>query len=142
MLARLIHTHEELQLLLSTGEIRILTIDKAKEFLLNFDRNDYYSGTGNWDYDISIEDYKGDTIAFVDNEHVLRVPRAEKYREIMEQNESEFLTVVEYAALHGKQPAIVRRLCQNGRIVGAILKGKTWLIPKTSLYPEDDRIRR
>ena len=142
MKARLVFSAGGIQLLVATGKIVTVTIEAAKEFLLNYDRDDYYSGSGTWDYEnLTMESYRGDTIAFVDDDGSLCVKDPVRYREIMTSAGIKYLTVAEYAELHGKQAAIVRRFCQNGRIEGAIQKGKTWLIPENSPYPPDTRIR-
>lgn len=142
MKARLIFHEGGIQLLLTTGRIVTLTLGAAREFLLNYDRGDYYSGSGTWDYEnLTMESYRGDTIAFVDDGGMLCIKDPVRYREIMVNEDTKYLTVAEYANLHGKQTAIIRRFCQNGRIVGAIQKGKTWLIPEDSPYPPDTRVR-
>ena len=141
MKARLIRKQDVLQLLLCTGRIKRLTNLEAFDFLMNFDNPEYYCDEGLWDYDVSMEDYSGETIAVVNDEGILYVENAIEFREIFENKESNFITASEYAELHGKKSAIVRRLCQNGRISGAVQKGKTWLIPENSPYPADERVK-
>ncbi len=142
MKARLIQYQDIIQLLLSNGKIKTLSYIEACEFILNFDNPEYYAGDGKWDYEtISMEDFHGETIAYVDQNDTLHVVGSELLRMLFEKKESNFITVQEYAALHNKKPAIVRRCCQNGRIIGAIQKGKTWLIPANSPYPQDERVK-
>ena len=140
MKARLIKCNEQIQLLLCTG--RILTVDKseARTFLLNFDDKKYYKGTGTWDYeDLTMEEYAGETIAYVDDRNILRVKNSALLRNIFETNSTKWLTVKEYAELHGKKTAIVRRLCSQERLTGAVYKGGAWLIPADCPYPRDER---
>ena len=50
-----------------------------------------------------------------------------------------FLTTAEYAKLWNISQRRVAIYCKEGRIDGAVLKGKTWLIPKNTKKPEDPR---
>jgi len=143
MKARLIQSGNDFLLLLCTGKILTVSLDDARAFLMNFDDPDYYSGPGTWDYEnLTIASYRGSTVAFVEEDGTLCVQDAVQYRKIIEHKESKYLTVAEYAELHGKQTAIIRRFCQNGRISGVVQKGKTWLIPEDSPYPPDARVRK
>lgn len=139
MKARLLQNNGTLQLLLCTGEIRIITFSDAKEFILSFDNLAHYDGPGSWDYEgISMETYGGDTIAFVDDAGILCVINGETFRNILSYEGPRYLTVPEYATLHGRKSAIVRRHCANGLIKGVIQKGTRWLIPEDAEYPFDD----
>lgn len=141
MKARLIYFQNQIQLLLFTGKILILSISEARDFLLTFSDPEHYTGPGTWDYaDITLETYGGSTIAFVDEHTRLIVEDCIKFREIIDGVEVNYLTVNEFAAKHNKGSAIVRRMCQNGRIEGAILRGRAYLIPETSTYPDDARV--
>jgi len=51
----------------------------------------------------------------------------------------EYLTTQELAEKWGITRRRVSKLCQEGRIEGAILKGKTWLVPSDAEKPEDQR---
>ena len=140
MKARLINFKGITQLLLCTGKIKDVSNTEAYDFLLNFQDPSYYSGTGKWNYEnLSMEEYRGDTIAVVDDNDTLHVFNATLFREIFLNKDAQYLTVPEYAELHGKKTAIIRRLCLDGRIPGAIFKGK-WLIPNTAPYPRDARV--
>lgn len=143
MKARLIYYLDTIELLLCTGKIKKLTRPEAIEFLLNFDSECYYKGSGSWSYEnLKMEDYHGETIAFVNDEGSLVVENSNYFRDVFKNNESiKLVTAAEYAKLHDKQSAIIRRFCQAGRIDGAIKKGKTWLIPENSPYPSDERYK-
>ena len=52
----------------------------------------------------------------------------------------DYLTTTEAADKWGISRRRVSKLCQEGRIEGAVLKGKTWLIPGTTKKPYDKRI--
>ena len=51
----------------------------------------------------------------------------------------EYLTTSEIAEVWNITRRRVSVLCKEGRIEGAILKGKTWLIPSNTVKPEDGR---
>ena len=50
-----------------------------------------------------------------------------------------YLTTSEFAELWGISRRRVTTLCLEGRLEGAILKGKTWLIPDNVKKPIDLR---
>ena len=54
----------------------------------------------------------------------------------------EYLTASETAERWGISRRRVSKLCQDGRVEGAVLKGKTWLIPSTAQKPKDPRVHR
>lgn len=143
MKARLLRYQGAMHLLLYTGVIRTVTEQEAFEFLLNFQDSELYSAGAGWDFeDLTIESFRGETIAYVSDDDMLCVIDASCFRTIMSQPGEKLLTVPQYAALHGKQSAIVRRMCLNGRIPGAIQRGTRWLIPESSPYPPEGRAPR
>lgn len=143
MKARLLQHLGMIQLLSCNGKITDCSYEYACNFLLNFDSPEYYDGNGKWDYgDITMEGYNGETIATVSDDGILCVENAELYRNMFTNKEPRLLTVAEFAQIHGKGTAIVRRMCTQGRIPGAILKGSRWLIPEGTPYPTDERVRK
>lgn len=50
----------------------------------------------------------------------------------------QYLSVSEYAKLHGKDTGNVRRLLSSGRLSGQKV-GNQWIIPKDTPYPSDNR---
>lgn len=50
-----------------------------------------------------------------------------------------FLTTVETAEKWNVSRRRVATYCRDGRIDGAVLKGKTWLIPENAEKPQDPR---
>ncbi len=52
----------------------------------------------------------------------------------------EYLTTIEVAEKWNITRRRVNVLCKEGRIIGAIQKGKIWLIPKNASKPKDGRI--
>ena len=53
----------------------------------------------------------------------------------------EYLTSVEMSEKWGITGRRISVLCAEGRIEGAIKKGKTWLIPSNAIKPADARIK-
>ena len=51
----------------------------------------------------------------------------------------DYLTTQEAAENWGISRRRVSKLCQEGRIKGAVLKGKTWLVPADAHKPKDSR---
>ena len=54
----------------------------------------------------------------------------------------EYLTTVEMAEKWNSTSRRIGVLCSEGRIGGAIKKGKTWLIPSDAVKPEDARYKK
>ena len=50
-----------------------------------------------------------------------------------------FLTTTEMAKVWGISSRRIALLCSQGRVDGATMKGKTWLIPESAKKPEDPR---
>lgn len=51
----------------------------------------------------------------------------------------EYLTTAEFSEIWGISQRRVGIYCKEGRLEGAMIKGKTWLIPAVSKKPEDPR---
>ena len=53
----------------------------------------------------------------------------------------DYLTVREINELWGISTRRICKLCEEGRIAGAIKKGGVWFIPSTAQKPKDARIK-
>lgn len=51
----------------------------------------------------------------------------------------DYLTTTEMSEKWNISRRRIATLCKEGRIIGAILKGKTWLIPSEAEKPDDPR---
>lgn len=51
----------------------------------------------------------------------------------------DFLTTAKMSEIWGISTRRISLLCNEGRVEGAVKKGKTWLIPKDAKKPEDPR---
>ena len=54
----------------------------------------------------------------------------------------EYLTTVEMSEKWNISPRRIGMLCAEGRIEGAVKKGKTWLIPENTEKPSDARYKK
>ncbi len=54
--------------------------------------------------------------------------------------ENKFLSVTEWATLHGKDTGAVRKLIRDGRIP-AMKVGRNWIIPADAQPPADKRVK-
>lgn len=137
MKAQLVLSQGSLYLIFCTGKTEKISEEIAKEFLLSYDDSKYYSSPAELNFgNFMMESHLGTTIALIDDNDILHVFNSEQFRHIFTGKEPNLLTVPEYAALHGKKTSIIRRLCLEGRIKGAMKKGSRWLIPDDSPYPE------
>lgn len=50
-----------------------------------------------------------------------------------------YITTIEMSEIWGISARRIALLCEQGRIEGAIKKGKTWLIPEDAEKPADKR---
>ena len=134
MKAKLVNYRESLYLLKRNGEILLIAPGAAREFLINFN-DEEYCGADNNPLPYAMSDFEGVTIAEVDNSGQLIVKDAEAYRDIIIKGETDFISVPEFAQLNGKCASIVRRMCQAGKIPGVKQVGNVYLIPAGTPYP-------
>lgn len=102
------------------------------------------------DYD-NMEDFPGKTRAYIDEqfilhiyqpnvfERILKPEKAPVKKETLQSDSVKYLTISEYAKIVDKSPPRIRVLCSEGRFPGAIRKGKLWLIPEGTPFPDDKR---
>ena len=137
---KLIKMDNEYYLVLATGEIKVLTVKQVRSLILNFDSFEIDESmllVAAPNFDVSMGEY----LASVNNDHTLTFYNSSLLNDIFF-DESAYIGVQEYAEMHGKKRAIVSRLCNDGRISGAIRKGTKWYIPKNAPYPKDCRAGR
>ena len=48
----------------------------------------------------------------------------------------DFISVKEYAERYSMSERTVRNQCAQGKILGVVLVGKTWMIPATAVKPK------
>ena len=115
------------------GELMRIARNSARHFLTNFSDAEYCESS-----DLApavMKDYDGDIIAELVEGNYLLVKNARLFRELIENSEVTFVSVKQYAQLHGKGAAMIRRYCQNNKIEGAISTPGGYLIPEDAPYP-------
>lgn len=108
--------------------------DNLNRLLSNFRKPSSFKGEdGYWNDTVaSMEDAAGETLAFVDDSLKLVIISDKLYAAAS----TNFISATEYAQKHGKGRAMVKRLCDEGRIEGARKISSGWLIPEDAPYPE------
>lgn len=139
MKARIVRAENTLYLQYASGMTREVSRGTARDFLLHPDSfledNELTQNTE----DITIlPETDLAVLFFIDDTDRLIIQDIPFFRDLYDQT-VEYLTVDEYAELHGKQRSIIVRICREGRLPGAEKKGKSWLIPKDTPYPKDGR---
>ena len=109
-----------------------VSIADVSDYLVNFDPS---LPKANPEDEKSMLDYNGETILQLRDDNVLEINDIEFLRKLIVPNEFPYYTIKEFCAETGKGRAIVNRMCQDGRIEGAVFVGDVWYIPKTSKYP-------
>lgn len=141
MKSRLIRQKGKLLLLLPDGTIAKATEGVLKQLFISFASIDTINGKdGRWDTDhLNIEDVKGKTLAWVDDNGVLCIKENPFTALIQNIVDEEYVTLQEYAKMHSRNDNRIKVLCKEGRIIGAQKKAGKWFIPKHAPYPEDAR---
>ena len=139
MKLRLIKTKEGMKLLCLNGSMMDVDKDVLVKLLTCFKRPWLFDGKdGYWSTNVSdINDVKGETLAYVDYRDDLVIINGNAFIELVEHKE--YISAAEYAEMHSKGKAIVKRNCKDGRIPGAKLLSTGWIIPKDAPYPPDSR---
>ncbi len=142
MKVKLVRRNGSLYLLCNDGTIAKATETILKQLFLCFSESDVIKGKdGRWKTDDSktMEKCTGTTIAWVDDSGVLCIKENPFLFLTEDVTDSEYITAIEYAELHNKNVARIKKLCVEGRINGATKKAGKWFIPKNSPYPKDAR---
>lgn len=135
MKLRVIEDRKRRLILCPNGSIMKADKDALIKLLTGFKKLKSFKGEeGYWNGEIvDMERVYGVTLAYVDETNRL-VILSDKLFEV--EKSVTYITATEYAELHGKSRATVKKLCAEGRIEGVIKKSTGWLIPEDALYPE------
>lgn len=141
MKARLIKTYNKKQLLCADGTIANATEGILRIMFIGFAGAEKFHGKdGRWDEDcIKMEDYRGTTLAWVSDEGHLVIKDNPFVALVESVADEDYITIQEYAKLHDRYETRIKKLCQEGRIPGAVKKGNRWFVPKNAPYPQDAR---
>lgn len=135
MKLRVIEDRKRRFILCPNGSIMKADKDALIKLLTGFKKLKSFKGEeGYWNGEIvDMEHVYGVTLAYVDETNKL-VILSDKLFEV--EKSVTYITATEYAELHGKSRATVKKLCAEGRIEGVIKKSTGWLIPEGAPYPE------
>lgn len=139
MKARFVHQDGVVYLETCTGTRTAVSNSEIRAFLETYDDESHYLiGKKQTAVTTLLDAYEGELLAYVDDDFDLTFVSADFFRR-MYATESKLLSAVEYGKLHGKQSGIIRRMCRDGRMPGAIIKNGTWLIPADAPYPVESK---
>lgn len=132
---------DEIHLLCCDGTISIISEKDVAELIFNYDM---FDAEKNETIDMlkMCQKHKGVQLATLHDDNTLEIHDASFMKKIMYPKEFPYYTPDEFAQKHNRQGRIVRRLCNDGRIEGAIQVGQTWFIPRFAEYPSDQRAGR
>lgn len=141
MKARLITRYRKLFLLCSDGTIEEADNEVLKKLFVGFSGAEHFRGKdGRWDTkSATMDTYPGKTVAWVDDDGKLVIVENVFIPLVQSVVEEDYITVQEYAAEHSKSETLIKRLCREERIPGAVKKSGKWFIPRLSPLPPDAR---
>lgn len=87
----------------------------------------------------SMDLYPGTTIAYVNDSNQLCLVENPFIALMQNLSDDEYITLHEYAVIHGKNDNRIKLLCREERIPGAIKKAGKWFVPRHAPYPQDAR---
>lgn len=87
----------------------------------------------------TMEEHPGKSLVWVTDDNALIIKENVFIPFVESVKEENYITVQEYAKLCGRSTARIKVLCSEGRLPGAIKKGKRWFIPHNTPFPEDAR---
>lgn len=140
MKLRLVRRYKAIHLYCSNGTTINPTEADIIKMLTCFKKPNQFKGNdGFWNNEIvDMEKAPGETLAYVDDTNKLIILNESIFDGLLKETMS-YISASEYADLHGKGKAIVKRLCLDGRIPGAQKHSTGWLIPRNAPYPKDKR---
>ena len=142
MYLRIVSYKGELLLYCYDGSSSFVTDDILREIFVNFRRAKSLRGNDRrWDSENdSILDAPGQTLAYVSKKNELCIVDSNPFAKLIsEVTRNEYISAAEYAKRKKKSVARIKRLCAEERITGALKKGGSWFIPKSTPYPKDKR---
>lgn len=141
MKARLITRYRKLYLLCSDGTIEEADDEVLRKLFVGFSGAERFHGKdGRWDAKcVNMKDYPGKSVAWVDDDGKFIILENVFIPLVQSVIEEDYITVQEYAAEQNKSETLIKRLCREERIPGAIKKSGKWFIPRLSPLPPDAR---
>lgn len=138
---QILRDNENLLWVTCSGTKSIISMLQAAELIYHHDK---FSEEKSDDPNVikMLESLNGTPLVTLRDDNILEIQDSDFMRQIMYPEELPYYTSDEFAAKHQRCGSIVRRLCVEGRIEGAVQAGKSWLIPKVAEYPVDRRAGR
>ena len=135
MKLRVVELGKEKLIFCPNGSVLKADKDVLNRLLTDFKKAKNFKGSdGFWNGEnAAMEDAAGITLAFVDDANKL-VILSEKL--FSPEKEIVYVSATEYADMHDKCRATIKKLCKDGRIDGAYQTSAGWLIPKDAPYPD------
>lgn len=136
MYLRLVQTDKGKKLYCPNGSILNVDNEILVRFFSEFSRPSSFKGEdGHWSRLFpTMDNATGITLAYVDEAYRLVVLTPTAFGNLLA--DEKYINTTEYARLHGKGVAIIKRLCAEGRIAGAYRTSSGWLIPENTPYPK------
>ncbi len=138
---KIVAFEDNLYLLSCDGSVNIISEKSAAELIFHYDtfNTETFAEVGT---SCILDEEKSVPIVTLQDDNTLEIHNANFLRRLMFPNEFPYLTPDEFAEKNKRQGRIVRRLCTEGRIEGAVHIGQTWFIPRFAEYPKDKRAGR
>lgn len=135
MKLRVIEHKKERFILCPNGSMLRVNKDILDRLLSDFKKAKTFKGNdGYWNTEIrTMEEAAGITLAFVDDANKLVILSDKLFSP---EKQIVYVSATEYAEMHGKCRATIKKLCKEGRIAGAYKTSSGWLIPKDAPYPD------
>ncbi len=141
MKLRLIKRDSKLLLLCNDGSIADADERTLRLLFVCYkDISTFKGQQGFWTVECDAMDlYPGTTIAYVNDFNHLCLVENPFISLMQNLADDEYITLHEYAVLHGKNDNRIKLLCREERIPGAIKKAGKWFVPRHAPYPQDAR---
>lgn len=136
MKLRLLKQNGKLFIYCLNGTIMAVDDDALIKLLTSFDKPHLFKGTdGVWNKHFAdMSEVVGETLAYVDDTKKLVVLNNNVFSGVLKETK-QYVSVTEYAKMHGKCRASVKNMCKEGRIEGIYKTSSGWLIPSDAPYP-------
>lgn len=135
MNTKLISYFDSFYLLKKNGDLLHASLRMARDFMLNYTASEYNENAEEVVCPVREDDIKNKIIAEIDVDGNLLIKDPVLFKKIMEDGDSDYLSVTQYAEKEGKSVSMVRRCCQNNQIPGVRQFGNSYFIPSDAPYP-------
>lgn len=137
MKLRLVRRNQSLFIYCANGTTIVPKDSDLIKLLTKFKHANLFKGSdGVWSNELSdMEDAPGETLAYIDASNKLVILDENIFKNLIKEDVL-YVSVSEYAAAHNKCRAMVKNLCNEGRLQGAYKTSSGWLIPENTPYPK------